>query len=495
MTGGRTVNTQNTAGDHVKTSSRAVTLASKLRRKTQGPWPFWLKWGSKPRRECPLHLPSRQPHQDSSRARFLFAVHVAWPLLLDAQSSCVERLVVLVRVRSLWWNVGTQLGRSQPCAGLVGRLSRSLTALCAISHPPEVISKRGTAVEMPLLPSLNVPAGFLGVTRRVNSRHQAVKTQLWRIARSLTKLRFIRRSNKRQIAENSHKSKKQSLDDEKAALLAANRPFLPLQSRIEKQKNCLERVSKEMESKQQNLLEILQTLNETEQELQPTQNRPKQNTRWRFWWPNKLQKLKSCQSRNSSGSDTHTAGSTPDQAAKQATLPVIKSVLSMHSMGCHSVSEQLMAAGATDEDVEKLPNYGTNSSATGSREHASPNQDSRPHSLPCEVVGSDEEFSTGESVPGISKMDIEGQEAIEKRVQKKKQTTGEEVQTRGRRVVTHSASGSGLNSSQNFFPALSRVGEADNPGPACPIAKLFSAQFSTQLASGPRICPECRQNV
>ena len=36
------------------------------------------------------------------------------------------------------------------------------------------------------------------------------------------------------------------------------------------------------------------------------------------------------------------------------------------------------------------------------------------HSLPCEVVGSDEEFSTGECVPGFSKMDIEGQEAIKR---------------------------------------------------------------------------------
>ena len=39
------------------------------------------------------------------------------------------------------------------------------------------------------------------------------------------------------IYGDSFKSKMQSLDDEKAALLVAKRQFLPLQSRIDKQKN------------------------------------------------------------------------------------------------------------------------------------------------------------------------------------------------------------------------------------------------------------------
>ena len=70
------------------------------------------------------------------------------------------------------------------------------------------------------------------------------------------------------IYGDSCKSKMQSLDDEKAALLAANRQFLPLQSRIEKQKNYLERVSKEIESKQKERLEILQKWIEADQELE-----------------------------------------------------------------------------------------------------------------------------------------------------------------------------------------------------------------------------------
>ena len=60
----------------------------------------------------------------------------------------------------------------------------------------------------------------------------------------------------------------QSLDDEKAASLAAKRQFLPLQSRIEKQKNYLERVSKEIESKQQKREEISQNWIEADQELE-----------------------------------------------------------------------------------------------------------------------------------------------------------------------------------------------------------------------------------
>ena len=70
------------------------------------------------------------------------------------------------------------------------------------------------------------------------------------------------------IYGDSFKSKMESLDDEKAALLAAKRQFLPLQSRIDKQKNFLERVSKEIESKHKTRLEILQKWIEADQELE-----------------------------------------------------------------------------------------------------------------------------------------------------------------------------------------------------------------------------------
>ena len=66
------------------------------------------------------------------------------------------------------------------------------------------------------------------------------------------------------IYGDSLKAKIQSLDDEKVALLAAKRQFLPLPNRIEKQKNYLERIFREIETKQQHRLEILQKWIEAE---------------------------------------------------------------------------------------------------------------------------------------------------------------------------------------------------------------------------------------
>ena len=86
------------------------------------------------------------------------------------------------------------------------------------------------------------------------------------------------------------RSKMQSLEDEKAALLAAERQFLPLQSWIEKTEE-LSGASRKRLSKQQKRLEILKNgWRQTSNWKQPTPFRPKPNTRCRFWWPNKLRK-------------------------------------------------------------------------------------------------------------------------------------------------------------------------------------------------------------
>ena len=117
-------------------------------------------FGSSPvpstRLEFLLHLPSRQPHQDSFRVRFLFAVYIAWPLLLGAPSSSVGNLVVLDLVRSLWWNMDIQLGRSQPRTGLVGTHSGDRTSLSQTSCLPKVRGKREAGVETPL-PACHAP--------------------------------------------------------------------------------------------------------------------------------------------------------------------------------------------------------------------------------------------------------------------------------------------------------------------------------------------------
>ena len=145
------------------------------------------------------------------------------------------------------------------------------------------------------------------------------------------------------------RSNMQSLDGEKAALLAARRHFLPLQSRVEKQKNYLERVSKEIETKMQKRLEILQKWTQAKHEMA-------------IWVAEQTAENAKAVNQGIPVMQTHTTGSTSDQAAQQTM---------MQSMGCHSVWEKLTAADATDEDVKKNhPAYGTNSAATRSREHA-----------------------------------------------------------------------------------------------------------------------------
>ena len=59
--------------------------------------------------------------------------YIAWNLLLVAQSSSVERRVVLDLVRHLWWDMGFQLGRSQPRAGFVGRPIGFLGMFCLVN--------------------------------------------------------------------------------------------------------------------------------------------------------------------------------------------------------------------------------------------------------------------------------------------------------------------------------------------------------------------------
>ena len=182
------------------------------------------------------------------KVRFLFAVYIARPLLLVALSSSVGNLVVLDLVGSLGWNMGIQLGRSQPRAGL-----------SQTSYLPKVRGKRETGVATPLPPCLGNQAWSLGEQSEANGEdavmedgtesHQA---EIKKKIKANDKLRKIL------ISGDSFKSKMESLDDEKAALLAAKRQCQPLQSRIEKQKNFLERVSKDIESKQKERLEILQ---------------------------------------------------------------------------------------------------------------------------------------------------------------------------------------------------------------------------------------------
>ena len=64
--------------------------------------------------------------------------YIAQNLLLGAQSSSVERWGVLGLVLSLRWNMGTQLGMSQPRARLAGKISRVQKSLSQVPRLPDV---------------------------------------------------------------------------------------------------------------------------------------------------------------------------------------------------------------------------------------------------------------------------------------------------------------------------------------------------------------------
>ena len=111
--------------------------------------------------------------------------------------------------------------------------------------------------------------GLHWVTRRVNTQKLVIKTCSGKAARRRTKWKSIARSRQTilipmpeehrvLISGDSVQAKLQAMDDEKAALLAAKRQFLPLQSRIEKQKQYSERIFKDIEKRWQARLEIVQ---------------------------------------------------------------------------------------------------------------------------------------------------------------------------------------------------------------------------------------------
>ena len=198
----------------------------------------------------------------------------------------------------------------------------------------------------------------------------------------------------------------QSFDDEKVALLAAKRQFPPLQSRIDKQKNYLLRVSKEIESKQKKLLEILPKMIEADQDVEAVNAEQIQaKLEMALLVAGQTAENAKTVNQGNPGFQSRTSGSISDQAAQHTFLSVFKSVLSMQSMGCHDVSEQLMAAGATEEDVKKISQVMAQTVRTLETGIATPEPGPEAHSLPCEVVGSDEEFSNAKNTHGFSKMD------------------------------------------------------------------------------------------
>ena len=219
------------------------------------------------------------------------------------------------------------------------------------------ISRRSSVVSWSDPPrDQTVPKSEDAIMEDCTESHQA---EINKKIRANDKLRKILTNmpdeHKSLIYGDSLKAKMQSLDDEKVALLAAKRQLLLLQSRIEKHKNYLDRISREIETKQQHRLEILQTWIEADQELDAAHAKQVQaEHEMSILVAEQTAENAKAVNQGTSGIQLLSSPSKTDFDAQQTILSVFKSVLSMQNMECHSVAEQLMAAGATDEEVKKI---------------------------------------------------------------------------------------------------------------------------------------------
>ena len=192
-----------------------------------------------------------------------------------------------VRARSRWLNVGMKLVRNQPVAGLVERLF-----LAPMSHSRFLAEqKEGEEESQSNGLSRSVSSLSLGVSwsdshrertepgedvmedckeshqSEINRRIKA-KDKLWNI------LTFLPEEHRATMYGDSLQSKMESLDDEKAALLAAKRQRLPLQCQVGEQKIYLERLTKDIGKQQQTRLEVFQIWIGADQELEAANGQP-----------------------------------------------------------------------------------------------------------------------------------------------------------------------------------------------------------------------------
>ena len=117
--------------------------------------------------------------------------------------------------------------------------------------------------------------------------------------------------------------KMQAMDDEKAASLAAKGQFLLWQCRIE-----LESATGKQAQAKQEMAKLVAA---------------------------QAAGIATAVSHDTPGNQTQaTVGTMSDKAAQQSILSVFKSVLTMQILGCHSVLEQVMASGVTEDDVNRV---------------------------------------------------------------------------------------------------------------------------------------------
>ena len=147
------------------------------------------------------------------------------------------------------------------------RLSLSPTSCLA-----RVQGERSLAVKRCLLHYLDALAGYHGVIRLVNSRCQVARMRSWKTALNLTSQRSTGRSkltiNCRQFSSPRWKNTECLFYGDRSQSIFFFDGRLPLQCRNEEEKIYPERISKDIEKKQQARLEILQKWIETDQELE-----------------------------------------------------------------------------------------------------------------------------------------------------------------------------------------------------------------------------------
>ena len=336
------------------------------------PWPFWLKSGSKPPGlsfRCICHLGN--PIKTRFESGFCLLCTSHDPCCLSPYHQVWEIWLYRI-VSALWWNMDTKLGGSQLRAEPVGRLSRGRTSHWQISSPSRVIRRKETSAGTSLLSRLDGQVLFPGVTHCVIKRYQksedavmedcteSHQDEINKKIGANDKLRKILTNmpgeHKSLIHGDSLKAKMQSLVDEKVALLAAKRQFLPVQSRIEKQKNYLERIFREIETKQQHRLEILQKWIEADQELDAAHAKQVQAKHEMsiLVAEQTAENAKAVNQALQVSSHSHHLPTQTLMHNRPSSLSFqICSLDAKHGVP-HTFAEQLMAAGATDEEVRKI---------------------------------------------------------------------------------------------------------------------------------------------
>ena len=282
------------------------------------------------------------------------------PFCLSPYHQSVGSLVVLDLVRTVWWNMGIQLGRSQPRARFVDKKSSVLTSLSQTSYLPKVREKGNTGSRNSS-PGMSRPQskrfsamsrkssrGLLECIHHASNRKQTVKMQSWTTVQKPIGPRSTRRQRRttncgkfsRTCQKNTGRSSTMTVSSQKC-----NRWMM-------RKLPCWQPKGNSYPCKVGSI---------NRKTIWSVSRKKSNRNRRNVWNPAKIDRGRSgigssqkSVNQGNPGFQSRTSGSISDQAAQHTVLSVFKSVLSMQSMGCHDVSEQLMPAGATEDDVKKI---------------------------------------------------------------------------------------------------------------------------------------------